>query len=95
MSKRRKLKLAATSFNMIGLCDRKRTRRQANLSDSEDESNGDTEKADAQVNETYDDVGGDILQIYDFSGSDLSKDDDRKFDVDEAEQILASYKNDG
>ena len=40
-----------------------------------------------------DDVGGDILQIYDFSG--LSKDDDRQFDVDEAEQILASYKNDG
>ena len=29
------------------------------------------------------------------SGSDLSKDDDRQFDVDEAEQILASYKNDG
>ena len=81
-----KLKLDTTSFNMIGLCDRKRTRRQANLSDSEDESNGDTEKADAQVNETlYDDVGG----------SDLSKDDDRQFDVDEAEQILASYKNDG
>ena len=81
-----KLKLDTTSFNMIGLCHRKRTRRQANLSDSEDESNGDTEKADAQVNETlYDDVGG----------SDLSKDDDRQFDVDEAEQILASYKNDG
>ena len=31
---------------------------------------------------------------YDFSGSDLSKDDDRQFDVDEAEQILASYEND-
>ena len=42
-----------------------------------------------------DDVGGDILHIYEFSGSDLSKDDDRQFDVDEAEQILASYKNDG
>ena len=90
-----KLKLDTTSFNMIGLCDRKRTRRQANLSDSEDESNGDTEKADAQVNQTlYDDIGGDILQIYDFSGSDLSEDDDRQFDVDEAEQILASYEND-
>ena len=37
-SKRRKLKLDATSFNMIGLCDTKRTRHQANLSDSEDES---------------------------------------------------------
>ena len=38
MSKRRKLKLDTTSFNMFGVCDRKRTRRQANLSDSEDES---------------------------------------------------------
>ena len=69
MSKRRKLKLETTSFNMIGVCDRKRTHRRANSSDSEDESNGDNEQADDQVN---DDIGGNILQIDDFSGSDLS-----------------------
>ena len=34
-------------------------------------------------------------EIDDFSGSDLSEDDDRQFDVDEAEHILASYENDG
>ena len=52
-----------------GVCDRKRTHRRANSSDSEDESNGDNEQADDQVN---DDIGGNILQIDDFSGSDLS-----------------------
>ena len=95
MSKRRKLKLDTTSFNMIGVHDRKRTRRQAKLSDSEDESNCDNEQADDEVDETYEDVSGDILETGDFSGSDLSKDDDRQFDVDEAEHILASYENDG
>ena len=60
MSKSRKLKLDTTSFDMFGVRDRKRTRRQVNLSDSEDESNGDIEQADDEVDETYDDVGGDI-----------------------------------
>ena len=60
MSKRRKLKLDTTSFNMIGVHDRKRTRLQAKLSDSEDESNCDNEQADDHVDETYEDVSGDI-----------------------------------
>ena len=95
MSKRRKLKLDTTSFNMIGVHDRKRTHLQAKLSDSENESNCDNEQADDEVDETYEDVVGDILETGDFSGSDLSEDDDRQFDVDEAEHILASYENDG
>ena len=33
-------------------------------------------------------------EIDDFSCSDLGEDDDRQFDIDEAEQILASYEDD-
>ena len=56
------------------------------MSDSEEETNG--VSADDQAN---DDVGGDIIDDF----SDLSEDDDRQFDMEEAEEILASYEREG